>query len=402
MATVHREKFPGICLRDANTGEKLFDLRHDYGQVNKVAFSKDGKILASGGWAVAGPTELGPPDLSDALHIWDIGAKRSLRRFPGNPTTIDRDRKQRLISDIAISPDGRTLATVEGLAIVLREVATGGMRKTLKGHQEEITGAVFDPKGRSLISVSWDNTALVWDLTGHIRNGSFQPSSLSPQQAEALWADLAGADTAKAYQSIWTLMTAPDATVALMQKRLRPIPAVNSQHIDDLIAALDDHHYAARRNASQELERLGELAEPALRRILASGPSAEVRRRIEDLLRIERELPPPQLRVLRSIEVLEQAYAQLQAQVAQTTKEIEKLVDEERKLTEQIGNGKEKGLRADLAAVQLKERISHDEEEFLKPLLYNRQVEYSLLMKRQQALEARIKELQGLSLADQP
>ena len=306
MATVHREKFPGICLRDANTGEKLFDLRHDYGQVNKVAFSKDGKILASGGWAVAGPTELGPPDLSDALHIWDIGAKRSLRRFPGNPTTIDRDRKQRLISDIAISPDGRTLATVEGLAIVLREVATGGMRKTLKGHQEEITGAVFDPKGRSLISVSWDNTALVWDLTGHIRNGSFQPSSLSPQQAEALWADLAGADTAKAYQSIWTLMTAPDATVALMQKRLRPIPAVNSQHIDDLIAALDDHHYAARRNASQELERLGELAEPALRRILASGPSAEVRRRIEDLLRIERELPPPQLRVLRSIEVLEQ------------------------------------------------------------------------------------------------
>jgi len=105
---------------------------------------------------------------------------------------------------------------------------------------------------------------------------------------------------------------------------------------------------------------------------------------------------------LASIEVLEQAYAQLQAQVAQTTKEIEKLVDEERKLTEQIGNGKEKGLRADLAAVQLKERISHDEEEFLKPLLYNRQVEYSLLMKRQQALEARIKELQGLSLADQP
>jgi hypothetical protein len=108
------------------------------------------------------------------------------------------------------------------------------------------------------------------------------------------------------------------------------------------------------------------------------------------------------LKGLASIAALEQTYAQFQEQVAQTTKEITKLVDEERKLTEQIGDGKEKGLRADLAAVQRKEKISQDEEEFLKPLLYNRQAEYSLLMKRQQALEARIKELQGLSLADQP
>src|SRR5262249_6920543 len=92
------------------------------------------------------------------------------------------------------------------------------------------------------------------------------------------------------------------------------------------------------------------------------------------------------LKGLASIATLEQAYAQLQEQVTQTTKDIAKLVDEERKLTEQIGDGKEKGLRADLAGVQLKEKISHDEEEFLKPLLYNRQVEYSLLMKRQQAL----------------
>jgi hypothetical protein len=113
-------------------------------------------------------------------------------------------------------------------------------------------------------------------------------------------------------------------------------------------------------------------------------------------------LGPPPVRGLASIAVLDQEYARLQDQVAKTTQDIIRLVDEERKLTEQIGDGREKGLRADLAAEQLKEKKAQDEAEFLRPLLYNRQVEYALLVKRQQALEARIKELQGASQASQP
>jgi hypothetical protein len=62
-----------------------------------------------------------------------------------------------------------------------------------------------------------------------------------------------------------------------------------------------------REQAIRELERLGELAEPALRKALEGQPSLEVRRRVEGLLqKLDGPVTLPQhLRSLRAIEVLE-------------------------------------------------------------------------------------------------
>jgi len=91
-----------------------------------------------------------------------------------------------------------------------------------------------------------------------------------------------------------------------------------------------------------------------------------------------------------------------QQQIVDTIHETDAAVDKEKALTVLIGNGKDKGLRAQLAAELLAEKNSVDEQEFLKPLLYNRQVELQVLAKRSRELQARLKELQASRVAEKP
>jgi hypothetical protein len=73
------------------------------------------------------------------------------------------------------------------------------------------------------------------------------------------------------------------------------------------VADLDSDVFAKRSVALVELANAGDVAAPALRKLLASEPSVETRRRVEPLL--ERILvgtyDKDQLRVVRAIEVLE-------------------------------------------------------------------------------------------------
>jgi hypothetical protein len=81
------------------------------------------------------------------------------------------------------------------------------------------------------------------------------------------------------------------------------------RRIPDWIADLDSDDFAVREKATTELERLAELAAPALRRALEGNPPAEVRRRAEALL--EKVQEPASsvvwLRALRAVEALEYA-----------------------------------------------------------------------------------------------
>src|SRR5262249_39292288 len=92
----------------------------------------------------------------------------------------------------------------------------------------------------------------------------------------------------------------------LIRARLKPRPPADAKRIAQLIKELDDDAFAVRENASQELAEIGQPALEALK-AAAKGPSLEVRRRAQDLLRKNprRGHAPPRLRALRAIEVLE-------------------------------------------------------------------------------------------------
>jgi hypothetical protein len=105
---------------------------------------------------------------------------------------------------------------------------------------------------------------------------------------------------------------------------------------------------------------------------------------------------------LASLLILNEAYSRIQKDIVTKTGEIEKLIQEERLLTEQLGDGKVRGLHFDLAQQQLAEKRSLDEQEYLQPLLYNSMVKRQSLEDRRRVLEGRVKKLQASSVAKQP
>jgi hypothetical protein len=112
---------------------------------------------------------------------------------------------------------------------------------------------------------------------------------------------------------------------------------------------------------------------------------------------------------LTSLRALSEEYETKQNAIRAVRVEIEKLIEQEKALTEELvgkdlgkDRGTVKGLRADLAAQELANQKSLAEQEYLRPLLYNRQVEAQILVKRRKALEARLKELETVPVVRRP
>jgi hypothetical protein len=145
------------------------------------------------------------------------------------------------------------------------------------------------------------------DLTGGFQRGERQRLTLGPKELETLWADLAGADAARAYRAICTLAAAPQQTISFLGKRLRPLEPADARLVARLIADLDNDDFGIRERASAGLEKLGWAAAPALRKATDGARSLEVRRRVEALLDELHGLDfsPEQLRELRAVDVLE-------------------------------------------------------------------------------------------------
>ncbi len=273
-----------IRLWDMSNAKVIRELPGHKMWVNSIAFSPDGNLLASVGD-------------DKYLRLWEVSTGKQLWQtepFPYSGQTV------------CFSPDGKTLASAGyDKTIRLWEIASKKERRQFKGHQAAVKTLAFSPDGRTLISGSMDTTALVWNVTG-VKQGKARQTHLSPKELETLWTALADDDASVAFQAVWSLAAGQD-TVPFLRERLHPTSAVDTKHVSRLLADLDSDRFAMREKAAKELEQLGRLAEPALRKALAGRPSLEARRRLEKLL-VEVRGPirvPETLRALRAIEVQE-------------------------------------------------------------------------------------------------
>jgi hypothetical protein len=172
--------------------------------------------------------------------------------------------------------------------------------------------AMGGPEARRLLEAlakGAEGAPLTVEAKGALERLGRRRAARAAAKPEALWADLGDADARKAYRAVLDLSDDAAGAAALLRGRLRAVPAVDGKRVESLLADLNSDDYATRQKATAGLEALAELAVPAMKKALAAGPSAEVRKRVGALLeRVEGQaVPPEQLRALRGVEALEHA-----------------------------------------------------------------------------------------------
>ncbi|MDZ8026650.1 MAG: NB-ARC domain-containing protein [Nostoc sp. DedQUE11] len=160
---LHDVNFAGCNLAKSVFAETL-------GSISSVAFSPDGKLLATG-------------DVDGKTQLWQVADCKSLFTLMGHNSPV---------WSVAFSPDGETLASgSDDQTVKLWDVRNGKSLKTLQGHTNRIRSVAFSPDRQTLASASEDRTVKLWD----VRNGK----CLKTLQGHTSW--------------VWSVAFSPDGQI---------------------------------------------------------------------------------------------------------------------------------------------------------------------------------------------
>jgi WD40 repeat protein len=192
-----------IKLWDTTSGNSLRTLTGHSAWINSVAFSPDGRMLASGSGQLGGDG-VNP---NNAVKLWDVASGSELRTLIGHSAWVtavafsadgklvasasgDRTvklwetangRDQRTlggflgrVSSVAFSGDSRTLAAgAHDSTVRLFDVSTGGDIRALSSHGDLIASVAFAADRQRLVSASWTSMVRIWNLTSGTEIASF-------------------------------------------------------------------------------------------------------------------------------------------------------------------------------------------------------------------------------------
>ena len=112
----------------------------------RIAFSRDGQTLAAA-------------SLDGTVWLWNPNTGQAIR-------TLRPDSHKGVVA-VAFSPDGAHLATGGAdRQVLVWETSTGRLERSIPGHDGEVTGLAYDFDGKVLASVGHDRKIKFWDDTG--------------------------------------------------------------------------------------------------------------------------------------------------------------------------------------------------------------------------------------------
>jgi serine/threonine protein kinase len=135
-----------VQVWDAVDGGNVFTYRGHSDPVAAVAWSPDGRRIASGGW-------------DNTVQVWDAADGGHAFTYHGHSVAVFA---------VAWSPDGRRIASGSGDNTVrVWDAADGGHAFTYRGHSAAVAAVAWSPDGRRIASSSED--VQVWDAAdgGH-------------------------------------------------------------------------------------------------------------------------------------------------------------------------------------------------------------------------------------------
>jgi WD40 repeat protein len=164
-----RDVLPGLVwLWDVTNGKEVCRFRGHLSPVICVAFSPNGRLIASGGQAVFGLRVEGQKYETESIRIWNVVSGQQQFRFGG----------RRGCNCLTFSPDGRSLAStsMSDSKVHVWETASGRERVALEGQKDMAWALAFAPDGSALAVGNMEHTIQLWDwrtgrkvggVTGH-------------------------------------------------------------------------------------------------------------------------------------------------------------------------------------------------------------------------------------------
>lgn len=152
----------GLLVYDTAQWKCLPHLAEPEHTTSGLAFSRDGRWLASGHIVRVGDRQRTHPLLVNPYHVPDYDYVVRVREFPSGRVVRTIDGWQQGVVNLAFSPDGKVLAGTAGPRLRVWDLVNDRELALHKRGAKHFQGLTFTADGRHLATVSNDETVRIW------------------------------------------------------------------------------------------------------------------------------------------------------------------------------------------------------------------------------------------------